>query len=308
MPGQTTNPTLAQRLGPHLSLKNGLFGGLALSFVAGLLQPFAWSLLWLFASALCVEYFLRRSEQGRKSKAKRLALVGAAVCLLTSIPFAISAFRSGDSTDQSVLETRDNTKQILDDTAATRSAVELIADDYLRRLRAAETEVRALQDEQKLKDDLIAGLERRLAAARAQGRTTNEALDELRGGDPSDLIAFLDEAIEAQTDDLVELHAERYAAAMTAVDYPAALQSAQAAAALAPDDGDAQHRLGFILATQVRYAEALAVLREAERIDRSAFGDDHPEVATDVSNIGLVLQAQGDLPGALAKYREAERI
>ena len=48
--------------------------------------------------------------------------------------------------------------------------------------------------------------------------------------------------------------------------------------------------------------------REAERIDRAAFGDDHPKVATDVNNIGGVLLAKGDLEGALQCFREAERI
>ena len=53
---------------------------------------------------------------------------------------------------------------------------------------------------------------------------------------------------------------------------------------------------------------ALACYREAERIFRAGFGDDHPNVAATVNNIGLVLKAKGDLDGALECYREAERI
>ena len=48
--------------------------------------------------------------------------------------------------------------------------------------------------------------------------------------------------------------------------------------------------------------------REAERIDRAAFGDNHPNVATRVNNIGRVLQERGDLEGAMKCFREAERI
>ncbi|MCH8253476.1 MAG: tetratricopeptide repeat protein, partial [Planctomycetes bacterium] len=53
---------------------------------------------------------------------------------------------------------------------------------------------------------------------------------------------------------------------------------------------------------------ALKGFREAERIDRKAFGDDHPEVATDVNNIGGVLFERGDLAGAREKMTEAFRI
>ncbi|MEM9066480.1 MAG: tetratricopeptide repeat protein [Planctomycetota bacterium] len=53
---------------------------------------------------------------------------------------------------------------------------------------------------------------------------------------------------------------------------------------------------------------ALEKYTEAERIDRAAFGDQHPNVAIRVNNIGSVLEAKGDLDGALEKYTEAERI
>ena len=46
----------------------------------------------------------------------------------------------------------------------------------------------------------------------------------------------------------------------------------------------------------------------AEQVSRTAYGDDHPNVATDVNNLGGVLEAEGDLAGARAKYEEAERI
>ncbi len=53
---------------------------------------------------------------------------------------------------------------------------------------------------------------------------------------------------------------------------------------------------------------AVRCYREAERINRAAYGDAHPSVATSVNNIGVVLKIQGDLDGALRCHQEAERI
>jgi len=52
----------------------------------------------------------------------------------------------------------------------------------------------------------------------------------------------------------------------------------------------------------------LRCFRDAERIDRAAFGGDHPKVAVRVNNIGRVLQDKGDIEGALRCFRDAERI
>ena len=39
-----------------------------------------------------------------------------------------------------------------------------------------------------------------------------------------------------------------------------------------------------------------------------ALGHDHPDVAIDLNNLGLVLEAQGDLEGAKALYERALHI
>jgi len=73
--------------------------------------------------------------------------------------------------------------------------------------------------------------------------------------------------------------------------------------------GRLANQVGYHLAFhRARYEAGLALLRRAERMGRAALGDDHPEVAAIVNNIGTVLHDQGDLDGALAAFREAERI
>jgi tetratricopeptide (TPR) repeat protein len=68
------------------------------------------------------------------------------------------------------------------------------------------------------------------------------------------------------------------------------------------------NKRGSVLQAQGDLEGALRCYEEAERIDRTAFGKDHPDVARDLNNCGSVLQAQGDLEGALRCYEEAERI
>ncbi|MCH8252452.1 MAG: tetratricopeptide repeat protein, partial [Planctomycetes bacterium] len=68
------------------------------------------------------------------------------------------------------------------------------------------------------------------------------------------------------------------------------------------------NQLGLYHKNRARFDTALALFRTAERIHRKAFGDEHPEVAIDVNNIGELLRTKGDLDGALKCYREAERI
>ncbi|MCH8807766.1 MAG: tetratricopeptide repeat protein, partial [Planctomycetes bacterium] len=85
----------------------------------------------------------------------------------------------------------------------------------------------------------------------------------------------------------------------------AALAHAEALADI-PRSGFLGNQLGLYLQNRARFDDALAALRTAERIDRAAFGDEHPEVATDVNNIGGVLFDKGDLDGALKCFREAE--
>ena len=49
-------------------------------------------------------------------------------------------------------------------------------------------------------------------------------------------------------------------------------------------------------------------LERALRIDEASFGQGHPNVATDVNNLGWVLQALGDLAGARAAFERALAI
>jgi tetratricopeptide (TPR) repeat protein len=59
--------------------------------------------------------------------------------------------------------------------------------------------------------------------------------------------------------------------------------------------------LGDLAGARAAYERALA-------IDERAFGPDHPNVATDVNNLGSVLQDLGDLAGARAAFERALRI
>ena len=56
------------------------------------------------------------------------------------------------------------------------------------------------------------------------------------------------------------------------------------------------------------YEGAKRILEKALKIDEKAYGPDHPNVARDVNNIGLVLQAQGDLQEARKRFERALKI
>ena len=45
-------------------------------------------------------------------------------------------------------------------------------------------------------------------------------------------------------------------------------------------------------------------MQESLRIRRAAYGDDNPEVATTLTNLGLVYDARGDVTRALQMYEE----
>ncbi|MCH8148277.1 MAG: tetratricopeptide repeat protein, partial [Planctomycetes bacterium] len=72
--------------------------------------------------------------------------------------------------------------------------------------------------------------------------------------------------------------------------------------------GHLGNQFGVYLRERARFDAALAGLRAAEGDARAAYGNDHPNVAATVDNIGAVLKAKGDLDGALKYLREAERI
>jgi tetratricopeptide (TPR) repeat protein len=65
---------------------------------------------------------------------------------------------------------------------------------------------------------------------------------------------------------------------------------------------------GFHLRAVAEYTGARQAYERALRIDEDAFGPDHPNVATDVNNLGLVLKDQGDLAGARQTFERALRI
>jgi len=59
---------------------------------------------------------------------------------------------------------------------------------------------------------------------------------------------------------------------------------------------------------QADYTRAKSALERALKINEAAYGPDHPTVAIDVNNLGLVLQALGDLPAAKQAFERALKI
>jgi tetratricopeptide (TPR) repeat protein len=98
-------------------------------------------------------------------------------------------------------------------------------------------------------------------------------------------------------------------AQMSQAKFRGAEASAERARALAKvgseDAANAGYLLGRIYSDQGKYAQALAMYREALQIDRELFGDDHPDVGTIYNNIAVVYDGQGDSVQALAMYRKA---
>ncbi len=65
------------------------------------------------------------------------------------------------------------------------------------------------------------------------------------------------------------------------------------------------NQVGLYLRSRARLAAAEEVFRRALRIDEQVYGLDDPNVAISASNIGAVLQAKGDLEGALRYTQRA---
>ncbi len=118
-----------------------------------------------------------------------------------------------------------------------------------------------------------------------------------------ELIAILADVFQSVVDDIRRLPTQDlYAShAVEAVEHAERIGKIPLTASLA-------NQTGLYFWNRARLDASLAMLRTAERIDRAAFGDEHPEVAINVNNIGRVLHDKGDLEGALRCYREAERI
>jgi tetratricopeptide (TPR) repeat protein len=68
------------------------------------------------------------------------------------------------------------------------------------------------------------------------------------------------------------------------------------------------HQLAWVLHVQGRHAEAEMVSREALGIRHQFQGTNHPDVALNLSFLGLFLRAQGKLPEAEPVLREALSI
>lgn len=63
-----------------------------------------------------------------------------------------------------------------------------------------------------------------------------------------------------------------------------------------------------MLRAQGDLAAARAAFERALAISEQAHGADHPDVATGLNNLGLVLRDEGDLAGAQAVFEQALAI
>jgi tetratricopeptide (TPR) repeat protein len=72
--------------------------------------------------------------------------------------------------------------------------------------------------------------------------------------------------------------------------------------------GRLKYYLGEIYVNDARYDLALVEYRESLRIDRAAYGKEHPEVAATLHSMGSVYESQGQYERALDEYRESLRI
>jgi len=90
--------------------------------------------------------------------------------------------------------------------------------------------------------------------------------------------------------------------ALQAVDWAEALAAAPEVSAVL------LNQAGLYLRGRADFVGARALSEQALRISETAYGPDHPRVATCASNLGSVLQEQGDYAGARALYERALRI
>jgi len=72
--------------------------------------------------------------------------------------------------------------------------------------------------------------------------------------------------------------------------------------------GELWYSLGYHIQGLADYAGAKVAYERALKIDKVAFGPDHPSVARDINNLGGVLQATGDFTGAKEAFENALRI
>ncbi len=90
--------------------------------------------------------------------------------------------------------------------------------------------------------------------------------------------------------------------ALAAADYAAALE-------VAPEATARQFiRVGVYHQVRAQFADAKRLFERAIAIDESAYGENRPEVAIDINNLGSVLQDLGDLNGARECFERALKI
>jgi tetratricopeptide (TPR) repeat protein len=77
-----------------------------------------------------------------------------------------------------------------------------------------------------------------------------------------------------------------------------------------PHPGQAKHlgNLAAILGSRDRFEEAEDLMRKALRIREAFYGEDSPQAARSMLNLGLALMHQGKLDGGIAIYRRAKAI
>jgi len=66
--------------------------------------------------------------------------------------------------------------------------------------------------------------------------------------------------------------------------------------------------LGNAFCDQGQHADAIPLYLRALAIDQAALGDEHPEVAMDLSNLGIVYRVQGRKDEAIALFQRAHSI
>jgi tetratricopeptide (TPR) repeat protein len=88
----------------------------------------------------------------------------------------------------------------------------------------------------------------------------------------------------------------------------AAAGHAEALQVAAEATGRLLNQAGLYLWGRAEFAEAKEALERALAIDEAAYGPQHPNVATDVNNLGNVLHGLGDLAGARAASERALAI
>ncbi len=120
--------------------------------------------------------------------------------------------------------------------------------------------------------------------------------------------ASLEVAATKKEEDLIETLRYLGAAQYEQAKYQAAAASFRKATALKADDASLLGWLGSILHELSEWGEAESLQRRALAIDEVRYGPDHPNVATDLNNLAMLLQATNRLTEAEPLMRRALAI